>query len=249
VRVAGSEITTAVAGGVAELTLRAPQRRNALTATMAAELLEALAEAGRRDDVCALVLIGDGGFFCAGADLAAIESAATDPAGAQAFAAFDSIYEAFVRVAEFPVPVVAAVRGGAVGAGLNLALAADVRVVGRTARLLSGFARIGVHPGGGHLQLLDRLVGPERTVAMAMFGQELSGEEAVAAGLALEAVADEEVDDRARALAGSLSDPGLMRQATRSWRSYREATSVPARLAVRAEQSAQMWSFRRRAAG
>jgi enoyl-CoA hydratase/carnithine racemase len=81
---------------------------------------------------------------------------------------------------------------------------------------------------------------------MALFGAELDGEAAVAAGLALEAVADEDVDDRARSLAAGLSDPALMRAATRSWRSYREAVDVPARLLIRAEQSSQMWSFRRR---
>lgn len=242
------EVTLAIRDGVAEITLRAPSRRNALTAPMAAKLLEALSRAHDDAAVCALVLLGEGEWFCAGADLEAINTAARDPADAEAFAAFDSIYESFVRLEEFPVPTIAAVRGGAVGAGLNLALAADVRIVSRNARLMSGFMRIGVHPGGGHFQLLDRLIGPQRTVAMAMLGRELSGEEAVDAGLALEAVDDADVDARARSLAASsLGDPALVRFATQSWRNYREAASVPPRLLVRAEQASQMWSFKRRA--
>jgi enoyl-CoA hydratase len=243
----GGEVSLAVDNGVAELTLCAPTRRNALTAQMAAELLDALAEAEQNDGLCALVLLGTGGWFCAGADLAEISRASADPALPETFAAFDSIYEVFVRVAEFCTPTIAAVRGGAVGAGLNLALATDVRIVSRTARLMSGFTRIGVHPGGGHFQLLDQLVGPQRTVALALLGQELSGEDAVAAGLALEAVDDEDVDGRARELASHLEDPSLVRAATRSWRNYRAAASVPPRLLLRAEQAPQMWSFRRRA--
>lgn len=235
-----------IASGIAEITLRAPQRRNALTEAMAGDLLDAIASAGRDENVCALVVMGEGGWFCAGADLGTIGSAGADPAESRAFAAFGRIYESFVALSEFPAPTIAAVRGGAVGAGLNLALAADVRIVSRTARLMSGFARIGVHPGGGHFQLLDRLVGPQRAVAMGLLGAEVRGDEAVAAGLALEAVSDEAVEERARSLAGNLSDPELVRAATATWRSYRAAVDVSPRLLVRAEQASQMWSFRRR---
>jgi enoyl-CoA hydratase len=244
---AGEEVALAIREGVAEISLCAPQRRNALTGEMAIALLERLERVEREQAVCAVVLRGEGGWFCAGADLGAIRQAGVDPSEPQTFAAFDAIYETFVRLASLPVPTIAAVRGGAVGAGLNLALAADVRIVSRTARLLSGFLRIGVHPGGGHYQLLDRLVGPERTVAMALLGEELDGEQAVAAGLALEAVRDDDVERRARSLAAQLADPALVREATRSWRSFREAADVSPRLLLRAEQAAQMWSFRRSA--
>jgi enoyl-CoA hydratase len=233
-------------GGVATITLSAPERRNALTGPMARELERALGGAGADHDVRAIVLRGAGGFFCAGADRAAIRTAQADPAQADTFADFDAIYSTFVTLAEMPVPTIAAVRGGAVGAGLNLALAADIRIVADSARLLSGFLRIGVHPGGAHFQLLERLIGAERAAAMALLGVELDGTTAAAWGLALEAVADAEVEPRAQALAAqSVADGPLVRMATASWRAYRAAAELPLRLLLRAEQAPQMWSFRR----
>jgi enoyl-CoA hydratase len=234
-----------VEGSIAEIVLSAPERRNALTPAMAAELIAALARAEEDPDVAVVIIRGDGGYFCAGADLGTIAAAKSDPARADAFAAFDAIYETFVRLGELAVPTIAAVRGGAVGAGLNLALAADARIVGNDARLLSGFLRIGVHPGGGHFRLLDRLVGPERAAALSLLGLELDGAEAARCGLALQSVPDAEVDEQARRLAAGVADPALVRAATRSWRSYCETTGVSPRLLVRAEQAAQMWSLRR----
>jgi enoyl-CoA hydratase/carnithine racemase len=81
---------------------------------------------------------------------------------------------------------------------------------------------------------------------MSLFGVEVGGVDAVRWGLALEALPDGQVDDRARTLAARLVDPELVRHATRSWRAYDESASTSPRLLVRAEQAAQMWSFRRR---
>lgn len=240
-----SDVELTIVGAVAEVTLTAPRRRNALTGAMARELRQALADAQADRSVCAVVLRGDGGWFCAGATREAIARARQDPALPETFAEFDAIYQTFVALSETPVPTIAAVRGGALGAGLNLALAADVRIVGETARILSGFLPIGVHPGGAHFQLLSRLIGPERAAAMALMGLELDGARAAAWGLALEALPDEQVEERARSLARSLTDPELVRMATETWRSYRQAAEAPTRLLLRAEQAAQMWSFRR----
>jgi len=245
---APQEVRLRVEGAVAELVLDAPQRRNALTAGMASQLAGALDRVESDEQIGALVIRGAGGSFCAGADLSAISAAGSDPAADEPFTVFSAIYELFVRVAELPVPTIAAVRGGAVGAGLNLALATDVRVVADDARLLSGFLRIGVHPGGGHFQLLERLAGPERAVAMSLLGVEVAGRDAVGWGLALESLPDDRVQPRALELAASVNDAELARSATRSWRAYREASGVTPRLLVRAEQASQMWSFRRKAA-
>jgi enoyl-CoA hydratase len=141
--------------------------------------------------------------------------------------------------------VIAAIRGGAVGAGLNLALATDIRIVATSARLLSGFLRVGVHSGGGHFQLLDRLIGPERAAAMALLGLEVDGTQAAAWGLALQAVPDGDVEPRAHELARLVRDSDLVQMTTRLWRAYTQATETPGRLLLRAEQAAQMWSFRR----
>jgi enoyl-CoA hydratase len=232
-------------GAVAELILDAPERRNALTGEMAHDLQTAIDLLAADRELCAVVLRGAGGYFCAGADRSAIGAAQADPARADVFAHFDAIYQTFVAFAGLPVPTIAAVRGGAVGAGLNLALAADVRVVAVDARLMSGFLRIGVHPGGGHFQLLAQAVGREQAAAMALLGVELNGSEAARRGLAFEALADDQVEARALELAARLRDPELVQMTTNSWRNHWAATEVAPRLALRAEQAAQMWSFRR----
>ena len=108
-------------------------------------------------------------------------------------------------------------RGAAVGAGLNLALATDLRIVSRTARLLPGFAQIGIHPGGGHFTLLNRVAGREAAAALGLFGEEVDGDRAVALGLAWAAYDDGDVQDRALALAGAGGD-GPRPRPPRWWR-------------------------------
>jgi enoyl-CoA hydratase len=90
---------------------------------------------------------------------------------------------------------VAAVRGAAVGAGVNLVMATDLRVIASDARLLSGFGRLRLHPGGGHFALLNRQGNREVAAAMGLFHEELDGEQAVAAGLAWMATDSADVRD------------------------------------------------------
>jgi len=143
------------------------------------------------------------------------------------------------------VPTVAAVRGSAVGAGMNMLLATDLRIVARDARLLCGFARRGMHPGGGHLLLMSRLAGREATAAMALFGEEIDGETARQLGLAWEAVDHQAVDARAFELAALVArDPELARMVVSSFR-QETATAVSWELASQFERPAQMWSMRR----
>jgi enoyl-CoA hydratase len=178
---------------VATLTLADPDRRNALTLATVDAIASALTELESRDDVGALVVTGAGRAFCAGADLAVLET--TDREGLR------RIYEAFLRVARSPLPTVAAVNGPAVGAGLNLALCCDVRVAARSARFVTRFLDIGLHPGGGHTWLLRRAVGAQTAAAMLLFGDDLDGEAAARAGLALRCVEDDALLAEAGALA------------------------------------------------
>jgi enoyl-CoA hydratase len=239
------EIELDVADAVAVIKLNAPARKNALTPTMAESLSAVLAEVERDSTVAVAVIEGAGDYFCSGADRGVLAAAGADPAGEQAFRDLDTIYRSFTDLARIGVPTIAAVRGGAVGAGLNLALAADVRIVATDAILQSGFLRIGVHPGGGHFQLLERLVGPELTVAMTIFGQPLDGTGSVRHGLALEAVPSADVGSRCRELAAMARDADLVRAAISSFRAQMEAQGVPSAVGVRAEQAVQMWSLRR----
>ena len=170
-------VHTVVTDRVAVLTVSDPDRRNALTLDLSAALADAVATVEADQDVHAVVVTGAGSAFCAGGDLG--ELARADAAG------FERIYAGFVAVARCTLPTIAAVNGAAVGAGLNLSLAADVRVVGPRARFDARFLQLGLHPGGGMTWLLQRAVGPQVARAMVLLGSILDADAAVAHGLAL----------------------------------------------------------------
>ncbi|MQY27719.1 enoyl-CoA hydratase [Nocardia aurantia] len=161
---------------VAVVTVHDPDRRNALTLDLSADLAAAVAAAEQDSAVHALVVTGTPPAFCAGADLTALGEAREQ--------GLRAIYAGFLAVAQCALPTVAAVGGAAVGAGLNLALAADVRIAGPRARFDPRFLRLGIHPGGGMTWMLQALVGPQRAAAMTLFGEILGAEAAFAAGLA-----------------------------------------------------------------
>ena len=187
-------VDTGDRGVVALLTVSDPRRRNAMTTALSDQLVAAVAAVADDPGVHAVVITGEPPAFCAGGDLD--ELAAAGGAGDQARAgeagpdALHRIYAGFLAVARCPLPVIAAVDGPAVGAGLNLALAADVRLAGETARFDPGFLRLGVHPGGGMTWLAQRVVGPQATTAMLLAGESLDADRAVEVGLALRVVPD-----------------------------------------------------------
>lgn len=235
-------------GAAARLVLDAPARRNALTVPMAEELVAACEDLDADRGVGAVVVCGEGGFFCAGGDRDTLRAAGVDPAAEEPWAAVGAIYSAFARVGELEPPTVAAVRGGAVGAGVNLMLATDLRVVGEDARVASGFMRLGIHPGGGHFALAGRTAGREVAVAVGLFDQELTGARAAALGMAWAAVPDGEVEPLALELAARAgADPELARRTARSMRLELGPPAVGWPLALESERAAQMWSMRRAA--
>ena len=242
-----SEVLLDISDGLAVVTLDAPDRRNALTPTMARELIQALDAVDADPSIGAAVVQGNGPAFCAGADLGTLGEAGLDPANDVTYTALSDIYASFVRVGSLKVPTVAAVGGAAVGAGLNLALAADLRVIGQHARLMSGFARLGIHPGGGHFALLSRLAGREAAAAMAIFGEEVTGERAGQLGLAWDVVDDDAVQSRARELARRVArDPALAVAVVRAFRMETAPATLPWDVAVQVERPSQMWSMRRK---
>ena len=235
-------------GGVAVLTLAAPERRNALTVEMARALTAACEEIDADPSVGAVVIAAEGKTFCAGGDRDTLAAAGADPAGAEAFAGLTAIYRAFTRVGELEPPTIAAVAGHAVGAGLNLALATDLRVVARDVVLTSGFIPIGLHPGGGHTALLGRTGAREAAAALALFGERIDGARAVELGLAWRAVEADAVLPTALELARvPAADPELARRTARSLRLVTGPPALPWPAALEAERAAQMWSMRRKA--
>ena len=167
-------------GRVTVLTLSDPGRRNALSLELSGQLAQAIAECDRDESVHAVVITGAPPAFCAGADRGAL--AAAGRSGSEAD--LRGIYAGFLAVANAALPTVAAVNGPAVGAGLNLALACDLRLVGPGAVFDARFLQLGIHPGGGMTWLAQRAVGWQTAAALALFGEPLDAADAVRTGLA-----------------------------------------------------------------
>src|SRR5207302_10971727 len=125
-----------------------------------------------------------------------------------------SVYEGFLRVQRSPLATVAAVNGAAVGAGVNLALACDVRIVGGSAGFDTRFLQLGLHPGGGHTWMMSRLLGPQAAAATVIFGDVLDGEAAERRGLARRCVDDKSLLEHALASAAKAASarPALARR-------------------------------------
>lgn len=174
--------TTSPAEGVQLVSLSDPDRRNALGNEMGAQLRDAVA-ACRSGDVRALVVTGAGSAFCAGADLPQLFGH-PDRSVRDTHDALQDYYRAFLEVRELDIPTIAAVNGPAVGAGLNLALACDLRIASPDAVFGATFARIGLHPGGGCSWLLTDLLGGARTLKALLLGENIRAEEAIRLGLA-----------------------------------------------------------------
>ena len=241
------EVLLEIDGGVAVVTLNAPERRNAFVPEMVKRLLEICDEVDADESIGAAVIKANGQSFCAGAHRAVLADSGRDPARPDNFRALGLTYQAFVRVGELQVPTVAAVRGHAVGAGVNLMLATDVRVVAETARIITRFMQIGLHPGGGHFSLLSRLGGREVAAAMSLFGEEIDGRRAAELGLAWEALPEPDVEPRALELARQAAgDPELARATVRSFRLELGPPALSWPAALEAEKAIQMWSLRRR---
>lgn len=219
---------------VAVVTIDDAERRNALTLGMVDDIVRAFDELEANDDVGAIVVTGAPPAFCAGADLSHLGSAAeTD---------LRRIYEGFLRIARCSLPTVAAVNGAAVGAGMNLALACDLRVASPRAKFDTRFLQLGLHPGGGHTWLLERLVGPQTAAAMVFFGEILGGERAAEVGLAWTCVPEDDLLDESRALAAkaAAAPPELVK---RTKQTLQRMPSVAAHSeAVDLELAVQVWS-------
>lgn len=241
------KVSLEVAGNAAIITLDDEATRNALTGESARKLLDILGGIAENHDIAAVMVTGANETFCSGASRELLARARGNSGDPEVVEALQSVYQCFVALGTLPVPTVACVRGAAVGAGVNLALAADVRIVSTEARFLSGFLRIGVHPGGGHFLTLERLGGPQTTVAMTLFGEEVRGQRLVELGLAWEALSDAEVDARGRELVSRMTDPMLTRVATQTFREQSSSRQLPWQAALKAEQAAQLWSMGRTA--
>ena len=198
----------AVADRVATITLNRPERLNAVNSTVIRELVAALDQADGDDDVRAVIVTGAGRAFCAGADLGG---------GGGTFAGGPGRAErpedhrdggglVTLRIFEMTKPVIAAINGPAVGFGITMTLAMDVRLASSAARIGFVFARRGVVPEACSTWFLPRLVGIAQAAEWAYTGRVFSAEEAQAAGLVRAVTAPDALLPAARDLAREIAD-------------------------------------------
>ena len=184
-------------GHVRTINLNRPEKKNALSDDLAWGVVEAVDAAARDDNVWVVAITGSGDSFCAGLDLSGSER--YSPLSRQS-AQLDDIH----WVGNFLLairkrcdkPVVGGINGVAVGAGLGLAMATDVRLVARSARLMAGYTRIGGSPDAGLTITLPQAMGYERAMRFMMENRTATGDDAVALGMAGEAVDDDKFHDR-----------------------------------------------------
>jgi enoyl-CoA hydratase len=241
---ASTRVDLAVDAGAARITLDGPERRNALDAQAARDLAAACAAIDADPGVGVAVITGAGPVFCSGADTGALNRLRTARPD-EAYDGLEAVYLGFRRFAELTVPTVAAVNGPAVGAGLNLALAADLRVASTEAVFVSGFAPHGIHPGGGHLHLIARAAGAGAAAYLGVFGQRMRSDQALATGLVSAVVTPAELPDTVRSMVAHLAaDPALARALAAD---LRRTVSDPAawERAMEIERARQMWSLAR----
>jgi enoyl-CoA hydratase len=191
--------------GVVLVTLDRPDRRNAMSAAMTDSWATTMAALGADRSVRVVVVTGRGSAFCSGGDVSWI--------GSEPDASVDSLrtrmlafYRAWLSVRDLEVPTVAAVNGAAIGAGLAIALACDLRYAAEDAKLAAPFTALGMHPGMATTFLLPELVGLGVAREMLLAGRVVTGAEAAGLGLVNRAVPREAVLEEALRVAGSIAE-------------------------------------------
>jgi enoyl-CoA hydratase/carnithine racemase len=203
--------------GVALITLNRPARGNGVVPEMAADLIDALTKLEADTSVRVLVLTGAGKQFCAGADLVEFQkflqedhAAAQEPYNARV------LWPVTQRLVSCRLPVIAAINGGATAGGLDLALACDMRIASTAAKMGETYIKLGLNPGNGGTYFLPRLVGSGLAAEMALTGDLVDAERALAIGLVNSVVAPEALVAEAVALAARIAErPRLAIEATK----------------------------------
>ncbi len=207
----------AVEGAIATVTFDRPQRLNALTFQVYADLRDLLTELPLRDDVRVLVITGTGRGFSSGGDVTEIigELQKMDPRDLLAFTRMTGTVTQ--RMRDCPVPIIASVNGVAAGAGAVIALAADLRILARSATFSFLFTKVGLSGGDmGSAYLLPRLIGLGRASELLLLGEQVTADRALAIGLANAVVEDSELGASTTEVARRLAQgPALAYAATK----------------------------------
>lgn len=191
------------AGSTWRITLTRPDQRNAVNAQMLGELQRALGDAAADPSARVVVLAGEGRHFCAGADIEELAGATDSGDGVDYGRSLEEVLKAIV---DHPLPVLAVVQGGALGAGCQIAVACDLAVAATDATFGIPSAKLGVVINFENLQRLVLAVGPKRAGDLLLGARTISGEEAAAWGLVNDAVPPEDLPDHALRVADRIAD-------------------------------------------
>ena len=227
--------------GIGQVVLSRPEAMNSLTIDLIDEIGEAFASL-QADGAHAAVLAGEGRCFCAGADLSLVRAALEGDAPSILAPLVDHLHTVIRLIRQLPFPVVAAVEGPAVGAGMGLALSADLRVVGASAKFVPGYLGIGASPDGGVSYFLTRSLGAAKAASIVIRNRPLGAQQLLADGLADEVVEDGTTLAAASALARSVASlPPLALIRTRQLIDHATTQDLDHQLDLERELVSQLW--------
>ena len=202
------ELQWSVRDGVGTIRLNRPESRNAFTMKMIREWERLLREARRNDDVRVVVLTGTGDrAFCSGVDLSEISNANPDLTPLQRKQQLhDEIHRVALALEDLDKPVIASINGVAVGAGLDMALMCDMRIMSTSARVSEGYVKVGLTPGDGGAYYLPRIVGTAKALELLLTGDFIDAQEALRIGLVNRIAAPEKLAEETDRLARTIAD-------------------------------------------
>lgn len=217
------EVSAKVEGHVVVLEIDRPPN-NFVSVELMRSLADALHEADEDNNLRASVVCSAGKAFCAGADLASPTGV-----GGQGMQGINPLYHEAVRLFSVKKPIIMAVQGAAVGAGLGLALVGDFRIAAPEARFVSNFVKLGFHPGFGITHTLPRVIGEQKAMLMSLTGRRVKAEDALAWGLVDEVVPLDDLRPAALRLAQEIAENApLAVQSTRKTFRHDLAAAVKA---------------------
>lgn len=190
---------------VATIVMNRPERLNALNTELSSALNQALTRVAQDESVRAVILTAAGRAFCAGGDLGAIGKGRESGKVKELEPILRSGMQIVLKMRSMPKPVIAAVRGAAAGAGMNIALAADIRIASEEATFGQNFAKVGLYPDYGGSYLLPQLVGPSRAAELFYTGEMIDAQTALRMGIVNHVVPADELDNAAKSLAHKIA--------------------------------------------
>jgi enoyl-CoA hydratase/carnithine racemase len=199
-----SDLEYTIADHIATIRLNRPRRKNAFTLEMIDRWAESLLAAEQDPDVRVVVLTGAGGSFCSGVDLSVLDSVEPTPLGSKELLT-RHVHKVAHAAEALNKPYLCAVTGDAFGAGMDMALLADIRLASEAARFSQAYVRVGLVPGDGGCYLLPRLVGMTKALQLMWTGKVVDAQEALSLGLVTSVHHDDELESAVFALAAEIA--------------------------------------------